>query len=478
MTPAPAEKANVFVKQLRQPVPNADKDTTVGRLFPRGQFVHRLNAGQAVVFRHHFLTNPSDHVVLNKMEIKDFNGSIDCGVGPSESFDVVSCSTSGRITIANVTADGTQTHFECSVHLQEENEQITECCHAGIYRSGSLHNSAVFQPPPLLSFSSGNVVMLGSTCEELYLIRRYGHSLTADRLQRNRSLFANLLTSGARFIGIKPAHSSGSRIVKALPVPLSCLLVSVGSSLLSVWSEWTNPGSEQVVWEHNLREVLSADVSGLESSRNSHLEIVDAALMPVEVGAERATLLVLSAYYPENAPRDSTAVSSSLWLHTLEISIPSSAGLLAGEAPFSVLHRLQLAEAALFKPFNSELATFTSHSDHYVAPRICTMHPSWRVYAAWSGVSHSAAAASGASTLHAAQIDVLNQALLNATAAFERSARGTGSAPDALRCKNAVDSEISLSSVGALAAVAGTDGICIVHTGNHHLVTLGLELLQ
>jgi len=131
MTPAPAEKANVFVKQLRQPLQNADRDVTVGRLFPRGQFVHRLSAGQAVVFRHHFLTSPSDHVVLNKMEIKDFNGAIDCGVGPSESFDVVSCSTSGRITIANVTADGTQTNFECNVHLQEENEQITECCHAG-----------------------------------------------------------------------------------------------------------------------------------------------------------------------------------------------------------------------------------------------------------------------------------------------------------------------------------------------------------
>jgi len=306
--------------------------------------------------------------------------------------------------------------------------------------------------------------MLGSTNEELYLIRRYGRSLTADRLQRNRSLFANLLSSGARFIGLKPAHSSGSRIVKALPVPLSCLLVSVGSSLLSVWSEWTNPGSEQVVWEHNLRDVLNADVAGLESSRNSHLEIVDAALMPVEVGAERATLLVLSAYYPENTPRDNSAVSASLWLHTLEISIPSSAGALGGDAPFAVLHRLQLSEAALVKPFNSELTDAASHSDHYIAPRICTMHPSWRVYLAWSGASQSAAAA-GVATLHAAQIDVLNQALLNATAAFERSARGAGSAPDALRCKNAVDSEISLNNVGALAAVAGTDGICIVHAG-------------
>lgn len=312
-------------------------------------------------------------------------------------------------------------------------------------------------------------MVLGSTNEELYLIRRYGRSLTADRLQRNRSMFANLLTSGARFIGIKPAHSSGSRIVKALPVPLSCLLVSVGSSLLSVWTEWTNPGSEQVVWEHNLRDVLSRDVSGLESSRNSLLEIVDAALMPVEVGAERATLLVLSAYYPDTPARDNIAVSASLWLHTLEIRIPSSAGALGGDAPFALLHRLQLSDAALYKPFNSELTDSPEHNDHHVAPRICTMHPSWRVYIAWSGVGQSAAAVGGA-TLHAAQVDVLNQALLNATATLEHPTRGAGSAPDALRCKNAVDSEISIADVGALAAVVGTDGICIVHTGNRSTI--------
>lgn len=308
--------------------------------------------------------------------------------------------------------------------------------------------------------------MLGSTSEELYLVRRYGRSLTADRLQRNRSLFANFLTSGARFIGIKSAHSSCSRIVKTLPVPLSCVLVSVASSLLSVWTEWTNPGSEQVVWEQNIRDVLSEDVAGLESSRNSYLEIVDAVLMPVEVGAERATLLVLSAYYPENAPKDNSSVLSALWLHTLEIAIPTSASGLNGNAPFSILHRLQLSDKALFRPFNSELtASSTEQSDSYIAPRICTLHPSWRVYTAWSAASQSAAAAAGTPSVHAAQIDVLNQALLNATASFERAARGAGSVPDALRCSHAVDSEIACNNVGALTAVNGFDGICIVHSG-------------
>ena len=309
--------------------------------------------------------------------------------------------------------------------------------------------------------------MLGSSKEELYLIRRYGRSLTADRLQRNRSLFANLLNSGARFIGIKPVQCASSRIVKALPVPLSCLLVSVGSSQVTLWSEWTNPGSEQVVWEHNLKDLLTADVAALESSRNSKLEIIDAVLMPVELGAERATLLILSAYYPETAPRDGkTAVSAALWLHTLEISLPTT----SSDAPLRILHRLQLSESAQVKPYNNELHQMQDdqdHQDHHIAPRIYSMAPSWRVFAAWSGPSVSGHVSGP--TLHGSQVDVLNQSLLNATANFVSSSRGAGSVADALKCKSAVDSEIGVHKVVALSAVASPDGICMVHSGNHLL---------
>jgi len=133
MTPAMGEKANLFVKQIRQPVPNTDIDVTVGRLFPRGQFLHKQNPGRSLVFRPHFLSSPSEHVILNKMNDESLRSSLDCGVGPSVSFDIVACSPAGRITIANVTADGTQTTFECSVHLHEEDEQITECTHAGTF---------------------------------------------------------------------------------------------------------------------------------------------------------------------------------------------------------------------------------------------------------------------------------------------------------------------------------------------------------
>ena len=132
MTPAAGEKANLFVKQIRQSAANTDSDIAVGHLFPRGQFLHKQNPGRSLAFRPHFLSNPTEHVILNKMNEESFNSSLDCGVGPSESFDIVACSPSGRITIANVTADGTQTSFECSVHLHEEDEQITECTHAGI----------------------------------------------------------------------------------------------------------------------------------------------------------------------------------------------------------------------------------------------------------------------------------------------------------------------------------------------------------
>lgn len=135
MTPSMAEKTNLFIKQIRQSSPSNDNDIITGLLFPRGQLLHKQSPGRSLVFRPHFLSNPSEHVILNKMDGESLKSSIDCGVGPSESFDIVACSPTGRITIANVTSDGTQTTFECSVHLQEEDEQITECTHAGkIYR--------------------------------------------------------------------------------------------------------------------------------------------------------------------------------------------------------------------------------------------------------------------------------------------------------------------------------------------------------
>ena len=311
----------------------------------------------------------------------------------------------------------------------------------------------------------GNVVVLGTSSEELYLIRRYGRALTADRLQRNRGLFANFLNSGARFMGIVPAHSSSSRIVKVLPVPLSCLLVGVGSSMLTVWTDWTNPGSEQVVWQHNLKEVIAGDVASLDAGRgNQKLEIVDACLMPVELGSDRATMLVLSASYLDDS---SAFVSAALWLHTLEIQIPASSSGLVGSVPLNVLHRLLLSDSARFKPFNSDTMTDgASEEDDKISPRIFALHPSWRVFSAWSAASQAlGAAGSAAYTVHAAQIDVLNQSLLNATASFERAGRGSGSTYDTLKCKHAVDSEIRTSAVGAISTVVGTDGVCIVQTG-------------
>ena len=135
MTPALTEKANTHVKALRQAPLNSNREETVsswnGRLFPRGQYIHHQAPGHAVVFHQHFISNPAVHIVLNKMDIVNLSGTMDCGVGPSESFDIVSCTSNGRIMIANVTADGVQTTFECNVHLQEEAERITQCCHAG-----------------------------------------------------------------------------------------------------------------------------------------------------------------------------------------------------------------------------------------------------------------------------------------------------------------------------------------------------------
>jgi hypothetical protein len=326
--------------------------------------------------------------------------------------------------------------------------------------------------------STGNVVVLGTSAEALYLVRRYGRTLNADPLQRNRSLFANLLSSGARFMGIAPVVDADARIVKVIPVPMSYFLLSLSNSTLSLWADWTNPGSEEVVWDQNIRDLLRADTAGSQTRHDTKLEIVDACLMQVEPGAERASLLVLSACY---ADRHGTG-PAALWLHTLEVQLPASGAAASGRSPVSILHHSLVAEEAQYQPFATSREVPAPKG--YFAPRIASLPPSWRVFVAWSAVGAAATAemqassqrglfpststepsdatASGAvRTLHAVQIDVLNQPLIGASRAAEDR--------DNLRA-HAVDSGLSAATVLAASAVKGVDGLCVVLAGKTIIV--------
>lgn len=302
-------------------------------------------------------------------------------------------------------------------------------------------------------FCVGNVALLGSSSEELYLVRRYGRTLNADRLQRNRSLFANLFTSGARLIGISSAPSDG-KVVKLLPVPMSFFLLALGSSSLSLWSDWTNPGSEQLVWESSIKDVLVHDLSGLNLFGGaSVLTMIDACLMPVAAGDQKGTLLVLSSC--ENR---TNSTSGALWLHTLEVQFAAG----ATGASIGIVHRLLLAEHADTQSTGA-------------APRIHHLSPSWKIFATWSAEGHShgqvheqdhrESAASEVRTVHGAQIDVLNQSLLNATVSREGGSQRQ-LLLDSLRCTSAVNSCVDVTTVLDAAFVKGHDGVTIITNGN------------
>ena len=346
----------------------------------------------------------------------------------------------------------------------------------------------------------GNVVILGTTHEELYLIRRYGRTLNADLLQRNRSLFANLFTSSVRFMGISTAATSqfdnNMSMVKIIPVPMSCLLIAVGRNKLSIWTDWTNPGTEEIVWEQNLLNILTDDISQCTQQQKGQVAVLDACLMQIEAGAERGTLLLLSAYY-SNTSIVSDIKTAKLWLHTLEIELPANASMLGRRNPVTIMHRLLVADKVDYHCNTANTSNNTSvfpSARRYLKPSIHNLSPSWRVFIAWSAVSSSSSQGetarntdsvlfgsatkrglfpgdddemteqsttaagtvsweSSVHTVYASQIDVLNQ-----------SVQKTGESGSSVSC-GAVDSHLPVASVLALSAMRCVDGICVVQTG-------------
>lgn len=263
-------------------------------------------------------------------------------------------------------------------------------------------------------------------------------------------------------MGIASSTPSDGRVVKLLPVPMSFFLLALGSSSLVLWSDWTNPGSEQLVWDINLKDILTHDMSSLDLFGDTGaFSMVDACLMPAEPGAENGTLLVLSTF--ENR---AGSLNGSLWIHTLSVQFSSE----AIGATVTILHRLVLSEHACWVQQGS-IAPAT------VGPRIHHLSPSWKVFVSWSAESQAQPQpqsqqrcdreeAGGARTVHGAQIDVLNQALLNASVSREGDQRSRKQALlDAVRCSSGVNSLIDAKTVLDAAAVKGQDGIVIVTNG-------------
>jgi hypothetical protein len=125
------------LKFLRKEASVATSDAErvpVGRLYGFGQLLlqneeHRPILVPSVARLQH---QQSDRVQLSTP--LNFHDTVECGAGPSDSVDIVSCSRDGNIVLVNVPAGGgTQIALSHKLGLRTEDERITTVCHAGMY---------------------------------------------------------------------------------------------------------------------------------------------------------------------------------------------------------------------------------------------------------------------------------------------------------------------------------------------------------
>eukprot|EP01034_Spumella_vulgaris_P021857 gene21857-27929_t len=299
-------------------------------------------------------------------------------------------------------------------------------------------------------------------------------AVSADRLQRTQNVFFGFLQSGAKLIGILPGEKDKNRqIVKMLPVPMSPLLLSVGN-ILTLWSDWSSPGKEKVVWDFKLKQTLKSDLKAL-SVDITKMRIVDAYLMPTETGADKAVLLVLSVVSDALSEEDyvsPTQLPCALWMHTLEVLTPHSGFYQqgTGDQPVRVMHRVLVGEGVQFNMLSAVNEDGSLSSELGVTalkPRISSLHPSWRVYLSWSGFNVNLSTY----TLHCAQFDLLNQPVIDQESLISDNA-SVDAALESVRCLHAVDSGISASVVVDTSSVEGLDGVVVlVNDGSLLLVS-------
>ena len=309
-------------------------------------------------------------------------------------------------------------------------------------------------------------------------------------------------------------------VLKTMPVPMSFLLLALSHQRLSLWTEWSTPGSERLVWEVDVKAVvlkdLTAFMNGMPMSSSiqggrchedaaastssvsavTGVVILDACLMQPDPGAERAVLLILSVCQtaagasPLGVVESSSASSrvtrqyQQLWLHTWEVQLPSSGNFntkLQG-CPISLLHRLRIAgdisysysihssSSAMGGATGARAAVETG----CVVPALHNSPPSWRVFVTWSapGAARSSSMVSPAgdtarvveeadSHVHALQLDVLSQPELNAAAdgSAVAAAAAAGMASDLIGGNEMALSPVQKQKLCQLQAVSCAHGI-------------------
>jgi hypothetical protein len=265
-------------------------------------------------------------------------------------------------------------------------------------------------------------------------------------------------------------HLPDSRVVKLLPIPLSFHLLSVAAQTLQLWSDWSSPGAERVVWQVDLRESIRTDlgssVGRLIAARS--VFVVDASLLAMEPGSEKASLLILSVCTPTGTSSSSSSLSLTtpsqlqLWLHTFELWISPQ----NNRSPVEVTRRLMItdkvvrapscladssASAASASSAVEDSDTFTDISWLWstpVKPSIHTCPAAHRVFVTWSADSVHVAEAAPASSVHVMQLDPTP---LAAAAA----AMGGGG----------LDTRIPSRDVLDIKSVKGMDGVCAILRG-------------
>lgn len=293
-------------------------------------------------------------------------------------------------------------------------------------------------------------------------MRRYGRSLHADRLQRNRGgVLSHLLLTGAKYMGLTHYyHLPDSRVVKLLPIPLSFHLLSVAAQTLQLWSDWSSPGAERVVWQVDLREAIRTDlgssVGRLIAARS--VFVVDASLLAMGPGSEKASLLILSVCAPTGVSSSSSLSSSStpfqlqLWLHTFELWVSPQ----NNRSPVEVTRRLMITDKVVRVPScltDSSASTVEANDTSTdvswlwsspVKPSIHSCPAVHRVFVTWS--ADSVAEAAPVSSVHVMQLDPTSLAA---------AAMGGGG----------LDTRIPSRDVLDIKSVKGMDGVCAVLRG-------------
>lgn len=226
-------------------------------------------------------------------------------------------------------------------------------------------------------------------------------------------------------------------VVKVIPVPMSHLLVCVDRSNVSLWSDWTTPGNEKLLWEVSLKDLLRSDITSISPIHSNYDFIViplDSCLIQMELGSDKAVLLVLSKF------------GRSLWLHTLEIATHGySEGSVDKALVVNVIHRLLLSESI------DDMPT--------LQPKIDSLPQSWRIFVTWLSVG----------TLRCVQIDILNQKVITLRDIQSLSDQQEKEKMDIIRCRSVLDTGITSADIWCTISIKSADGVCIIKKGDRYI---------